>query len=519
MIERVPPARRGLSRRRFMLLTGGIGAAAVAAACGSGTTASTAVGPGAPAVTAAEQARRTGTGRTVPVALRARPDRIDLGGVVVDTWAYDGRVPGPEIRVRRGDVLGVDFANALPEESTVHWHGIALRNDMDGVPGLTQSAVRPGDAFRYEFTVPDAGTHWFHPHVGMQLDRGLYAPLIVEDPADGRDYDLEAVLVLDDWLDGVAGTPDEQLETLRRDGMPGMGGMRGMDHGSMGGTGGMGTSGMGTGADPANPLGPDTGDVAYPHYLINGRTAVDPVTVAGRPGLRIRLRIVNAAADTAFRFAVGGHRMTVTHSDGFPVEPLGADSVLIGMGERFDVTVTLGDGAFPIVASAEGKDGQALAVLRTGGGAAPGPDARPAELTTNPVTGAQLRAPADVRLPAREPDRIHDLVLGMEMSGYTWTINGATYADHIPLEISEGERVRLRFVNGTMMFHPMHVHGHTYQVVDSSGSGARKDTSLVLPGRTVEVDLDATNPGQWMVHCHNLYHGEAGMMTVLSYVG
>lgn len=506
MIER----RTRLSRRRFMMLAGGVGAAAVTAACSSGTSASTAVGPSAAAVTAAEQARRTGTGRTVPVALRARPDRIDLGGVVVDTWAYDGRVPGPEIRVRRGDVLSVDFANELPQDSTVHWHGIALRNDMDGVPDLTQPAVRSGESFRYEFTVPDAGTHWFHPHVGMQLDRGLYAPLIVEDPDDGRDYELEAVLVLDDWLDGVSGTPDEQLETLRRDGMPGMGGMSGMDHGSMGG--------MGMGADPANPLGSDTGDVTYPHYLINGRTALDPVTVAGRPGQRIRLRIVNAAADTAFRVAVGGHRMTVTHSDGYPVEPLEARSLLISMGERFDVIVTLGDGAFPIVASAEGKDGQALAVLRTGSGAAPISDVRPPELTTNPVTGAQLRAPADVRLPASEPDRTHDLVLGMEMSGYTWTINGETYADHTPLEISEGERVRLRFVNNTMMFHPMHVHGHTYQVVDRSGAGARKDTSLVLPGQTVEVDLDANNPGQWMVHCHNLYHGEAGMMTVLSYV-
>ncbi|MCA1007651.1 multicopper oxidase family protein [Rhodococcus hoagii] len=508
MIER----RTRLSRRRFMMLAGGVGAAAVTAACSSDTSASTAVGPSAAAVTAAEQARRTGTGRTVPVALRARPDRIDLGGVVVDTWAYDGRVPGPEIRVRRGDVLSVDFANELPEESSVHWHGIALRNDMDGVPDLTQSAVRSGDSFRYEFSVPDAGTHWFHPHVGMQLDRGLYAPLIVENPDDGRDYDLEAVLVLDDWLDGVSGTPDERLETLRRDGMPGMGGMSGMDHGSMGGMG------MGMGSDPANPLGSDTGDVTYPYYLINGRTALDPITVAGRPGQRIRLRIVNAAADTAFRVAVGGHSMTVTHSDGYPVDPLEARSLLIGMGERFDVTVTLGDGAFPIVASAEGKDGQALAVLRTGGGAAPGAGVRPAELTVNPVTGAQLRAPADVRLSTREPDRTHDLVLGMEMSGYTWTINGETYADHTPLEISEGERVRLRFVNNTMMFHPMHVHGHTYQVVDRSGAGARKDTSLVLPGQTVEVDLDANNPGQWMVHCHNLYHGEAGMMTVLSYV-
>ncbi|MBM4495028.1 multicopper oxidase domain-containing protein [Rhodococcus hoagii] len=512
MIERNNHLQHGLSRRRFMLLAGGVGAAAVATACGSGTSTTTAVGSGASAVTAAENARRSGTGRTVPVTLRARPERIDLGGVVVDTWAYDGRVPGPEIRARRGDVLSVDFANELPDESTVHWHGIALRNDMDGVPELTQAAVRPEDSFRYEFTVPDAGTHWFHPHVGMQLDRGLYAPLIVEDPDDGADYDLEAVLVLDDWLDGVAGTPDEQLATLRREGMPGM---SGMDHGAMGG---MGMGGMGMRAGPGNPLGTDAGDVNYPYYLINGRTVLDPVTVAGRPGQRIRLRIVNAAADTAFRFAVGGHRMTVTHSDGYRVEPLEAESVLISMGERFDVTVTLGDGAFPIVASAEGKNGHALAVLRTGAGETPGPDARPRELTANPVTGAQLRAPADVRLAARVPDRTHDLILGMEMSGYTWTVNGETYGDHTPLEVTEGERVRLRFVNGTMMFHPMHVHGHTYQVVDRSGAGARKDTSLVLPGQTVEVDLDATNPGQWMIHCHNLYHGEAGMMTVLSYV-
>ncbi|MBM4687843.1 multicopper oxidase domain-containing protein, partial [Rhodococcus hoagii] len=167
MIERNNHLQHGLSRRRFMLLAGGVGAAAVATACGSGTSTTTAVGSGASAVTAAENARRSGTGRTVPVTLRARPERIDLGGVVVDTWAYDGRVPGPEIRARRGDVLSVDFANELPDESTVHWHGIALRNDMDGVPGLTQAAVRPGDSFRYEFTVPDAGTHWFHPHVGM----------------------------------------------------------------------------------------------------------------------------------------------------------------------------------------------------------------------------------------------------------------------------------------------------------------------------------------------------------------
>ena len=273
---------------------------------------------------------------------------------------------------------------------------------MDGVPGLTQPAVASGDSFGYDFTVPDAGTYFFHPHVGTQLDRGLYAPLIVEDPADGSDYDLEAVLVLDDWLDGVAGDPDRELERLRSEGM------------SMGG--------MSMSAPTAqSPLGGDTGDVSYPYYLINGKIAADPIVLGGRPGQRLRLRIINAAADTAFRFAVGGHPLTVTHSDGFPVQPEQAQCLLIGMGERYDAIITLQDGAFPIVAAAEGKDGSGFAVLRTGPGAAPQSSVRPAELSAAPVMADQLMSLDTVRLSAREPDRTYDIALGMEMGGYTWT--------------------------------------------------------------------------------------------------
>ncbi|WP_024795012.1 multicopper oxidase family protein [Tomitella biformata] len=501
-----------LSRRRFLILGASAGAVATVAACSRGgngpPSAAGPIGPTSSAVEQAEAARRTAGGRQVTAALRARPSTIDLGGVQVDTWTYNDQIPGPEIRMRRGDVLRADLANELPQESTIHWHGVALRNDMDGVPGLTQSAVPGGGSFAYEFTAPDAGTHWFHPHVGMQLDRGLYAPLIVEDPDEGSDYDIEAVVVLDDWLDGVAGTPDQYLDKLRREGMP-MSDMSGMGHD-------MGGMGMG---DPENPLGPDVGDVSYPLYLINGKTGTDPVTIRGQAGQRMRLRIINAGADTPFRFAVGGHRLTVTHSDGYPVEPVQASSLLIGMGERFDVLITLVDGVFPIVAAAEGKDGQGFAVLRTAAsGDAPASTARPGELSGAPLLGAQLKSSQRVRIGRREPDRIHDVRLGMDMEGYRWTINGATYDDHAPLEVSTGQRVRLRFINQTMMFHPMHLHGHTFQVVDGADSGARKDTSIVLPNQTVEVDFDAVNPGQWLVHCHNLYHGEAGMMTSVSYV-
>ncbi|MEV0054968.1 multicopper oxidase family protein [Saccharopolyspora shandongensis] len=498
--------RRALSRRGFLGLGAGLAAVGAAQACSS-PAAPAPVSPTGPQVLESERARRAANARIVNVDLRARPTTVDLGGPQVTTWAFDDRLPGREIRLRRGEVLRASLANELPQDTSIHWHGIAMRNDMDGVPGVTQEAVKSGAKFDYEFTLPDPGTYFFHPHVGVQLDRGLYAPLIVEDPDEPGRYDAEAVVVLDDWLDGVAGDPDAKLAELKSKGMQ----MGGMDHGGMPGMGGMDHG-------SAGPLGSDTGDVDYPHYLINGRVPTAPNTIGARPGQRLRLRIINAASDTAFRVALGGHRMVITHTDGFPVQPVETDSLLIGMGERYDAVVTAGDGVFPLVASAEGKQGQGLALVRTGSGAPPAPDVRPAELDGRLLTARALAAAEPVRLPARGPDRTHTLELGMDMSvPYRWTINGKTFEEHRPLPVGQGERVRLRFANSTMMFHPMHLHGHTFQVVAGQGAGPRKDTSIVLPMETLEVDFQADNPGQWMIHCHNVYHGEAGMMTTISY--
>ena len=284
-----------------------------------------------------------------------------------------------------------------------------------------------------------------------------------------------------------------------------------MDHGSMmgGSMGGMhGMEGM------QSPLLGGAGDIAYPHYLVNGRAATDPVTLAAKPGQRVRVRFVNAGSDTAFRVAVGGHRMTVTHSDGFPVTPVPTDALLIGMGERFDVTLTLGDGVFPLVASAEGKKGRGLAVIRTAAGRRPFADVPVPELSGQTLLGTDLSPSDSVRLDRRSTDRRHDLVLGGSMAPYRWTLNGKTFPDTEPLPVMQGERVRLRFVNQTMMFHPMHVHGHTFAL---ARGGTRKDTVIVRPMQALEVDLDADNPGQWATHCHNIYHAETGMMTTLSY--
>jgi FtsP/CotA-like multicopper oxidase with cupredoxin domain len=431
------------------------------------------------------------------------------------TWAFDGSVPGPELRLGAGQLVRVEFENRLPAPTSIHWHGIALRNDMDGVPGFTQAPVARGARFLYEFTVPDPGTYFFHPHAGVQLDRGLYGVLIVEDPAEPGRYDREAVIVPDDWTDGVGETPDKILARLLANGMD-HAEIPGMDH-SMGGV--HHGTGMPAMAKASGPLGDDTGDIRYPLYLANGRRARSPATVAARPGERVRLRIVNAGADTAFRLALGGHRLTVTHADGFPVLPVTTDALLIGMGERYDAIVELDDGVFPLVAVAEGKSAQALAVVQTGRGPTPRASVRPEELRRRLLTIDDLKAAAGVDLGPVTPHRTHRLVLDGNMTTYRWTINGHTMHGGAPLEVREGERVRLVFDNRSTMFHPMHLHGHTFQVRRTGDRvpGPRKDTVIVRPGERVTVDFDAANPGRWMLHCHNAYHQAGGMMTELVY--
>lgn len=534
--------------RRSVLLAGlGAAGAGALAACSNGSGGSPAlVSPSGSAVAAAEKKRR-GTGRVHNVNLTAAPTTVDLGGGTrAKTWAFSGQTPGKELRLSVGDTLAAELSNQLPDRTatSIHWHGLALRNDMDGVPPVTQTAVRAGSNFTYRFITDLPGTYFFHPHVGVQLDRGLYAPLIVEDPKEPLSYDDEWVLVLDDWLDGVTGTPDEAFAELKQ----GMGGMSmggsgespssssgGDDMGDMGGmdmsgggmdgaspspsasSGGMSMKFMLMGAE-SELLGGDAGDVKYPHHLINGRVPTDPDVYTGKPGKRVRLRIINAGGDTAYRVALGGHKLTITHTDGFPVQHQEVDALLLGMGERYDVLVTLADGTFPLVALAEGKDASGMAVIRAGSGGMPKPTVRPKELNGMIMTAAQLKAADDVRLETKKADRVHRVELTGGMDKYDWGINGKRFdmknPAASPLRVRKGERVRLDFVNSTDMWHPLHLHGHTYQL---GTGGPRKDTTIVLPKKTVSVFFDADNPGQWLLHCHNAYHGEAGMMALVAY--
>lgn len=457
------------TRRQFLGLTAAAGAALLAGCSGGAPPAAVPPAPGG-------------------LRLAAAPMRVDLAGRRITTWGY-GTLPGPEIRLRAGDLLRVELENELPEDTTVHWHGLAPPNRMDGVPRLTQDPVAPGRRFTYEFPTPVAGSFMYHAHVGMQLDRGLYGPLVVEPRSEELAYDREYTLMLDDWRDGLD------------------------DHAGH----------RSPGDDGDGDDDPDPGDAvsfggrAYPLLLVNGRPPEDPPVLEARAGDRIRLRVMNIAADTGFRFAVAGHRLTITHTDGMPVEPVVVDALRLGMGERYDVLVgpVPRGGAWQIGVRAEGRSGWGRAVLRYTGSAASSPPPvaeRPAELDGRLAGYEELLAREPLALPRGTPDRHYDLVLSGTQIG------GQSHPDADPLPVAEGEWVRLTMRNTSAKWHPMHLHGHHFQVLTPTGRGPVKDTVAVAArGGVVAFDFLATNPGDWLFHCHNHHHMEDGMVRVVRY--
>ncbi len=543
----VPFDRVRLTRRGF--IAAGIASGFAVAACSPQATSSEAK---MEAAIKAVEAARPHSGRTVTATLTSQQTDVDLGGVTARTQAFGSTIPGPLIRANIGDELAITVQNRLSEPTSVHWHGIALRNDMDGVEPATPN-IPAGQDFTYRFSVPNAGTYWAHPHVGLEGDMGLYLPVIVDDPTEPGNYDAEWIVVMDDWTDGVGKSPQQLYDALTSPNKPTMQNMPAPASATptttrttpttpttpttttatkgtttTGTTGRSGTSGTtSTSAAAGAPgevgasdlLGGDAGDIAYPYYLINGRIPAAATTLNAKPGQRIRIRFINTGSDTAFRVALSGHSMTVTHTDGFPVVPTQVDALLIGMAERYDVIVTAADGVFPLVAAAEGKNAVARALLVTGSGSQPDPQFRPDELTKRVGTIDIFTATTSVNLGAAEPNLNLPVVLGGDRAKYVWTINGEPYSKTNPLHIRQGQRPIITFDNQTMMYHPIHLHGHTFQLMKPNGApGARKDTVVVLPKQKIDAVLVADNPGLWMLHCHNTYHAHAGMQTRLDYV-
>ncbi|MEP2774760.1 MAG: multicopper oxidase family protein [Luteolibacter sp.] len=491
------------------------------------------------------------------ITIEARPAKIEIApGRIVEAWTYDGKLPGSEIRVKEGERLRVTLKNNLPgaDGTSVHWHGIHQKgtNDMDGVPGLTQPPIPAGGEKVYDFTANKPGTYFYHSHSGLDIERGLYAPLIVEPKNETLSYDREYLLVLDDWLDGSPDLAFEQLEKgiSPADGLPegssrtspsshkggpmGKGGAMGrggpMGRGRKGGGSPMGMGGKG------GPMGMGGGgscqntDIAYSTYLINGHAPEAAPEFNVKRGERVRFRVINTSGATVFRVAIGGHKLTVTHSDGFPIQPVEVDTFEISPGERYDFLITANNpGAWPITAISDGEPERAArAILRYADARATSPpplNSTPGELNGRLLDLAELISPESLDFPllADRPDRVIDLSFTESRHSYEWKIlrKGGS---HGPFEIRRGERVRVRMSGGMMMrmWHPMHLHGHSFRVINDRGirNAAVKDTVLVKPQmhRSVEFEFLADNPGDWLFHCHHAYHLEAGMQCVFKYV-
>ncbi len=438
----------------------------------------------------------------------ASPARVNLGaGPDFVAWTYNGQVPGPEIRVREGEIIRVVLKNFLPEGTTIHWHGVPVPNIMDGVPVVTQKPVMPGETFVYEFEARPAGSYMYHSHVHYQLDQGLYGPLIIEPARPGGNYDREYTLLLEDWVmrdgGGVA-------ETERRSAM-GMGGGMGMMRGRGGGRGGL-ASGTGPLLEPV-----------YDGYAVNGRVYPEITPLEVSKGDKVKMRLLNPSSATIYDLCLAGHTLTITHVDGRPIKPIQTDVLRIGMGERYDVEFLADNPGNWLLAAAEQGfgEGQLRIPVRY-----KGISKKEAEA---PTFHRGLRFATYWDFQALNPsassgsgsvDRVYTQTLSGGMNSPYWTINGYVYPDSERLVVRKGETIGISYGNQSMMSHPMHLHGHFFRVVNSSLPRERwifKDTIIVDPMQRVDIEFLADNPGNWFHHCHNLYHMEAGMANVVTF--
>jgi FtsP/CotA-like multicopper oxidase with cupredoxin domain len=399
----------------------------------------------------------------------------------------------------------VRVQNHLNRTSLIHWHGLTPPFRQDGVPYVSAPPIPAGGSQDYDFKLAFPGTFWMHSHVGFQEQELLSAPLVIHDAPPGHAGTREVVVMLHDF---TFRDPRDILAGLKRAGaragmaMPGAG-----------------RSGMRTGSAK-----PDLNDVDFDAFLANDRTLADPEVVRVEPGSHVRLRLINGSAATNYRIDLGVLRGTLVAVDGAPVAPAALRTMPLAMAQRADILVAVppGPGAFPVLAQVEGKRERTGVVLAT----PEAPIARIAERAARPAPALGFALERSLRaaepLPPRPARIVRKVLLSGDMRTYVWTMDDQVYPRTTPIMVGAGKRVELVMQNVTMMSHPMHLHGHRFQVVGIDGRrfpGAVRDTVLVPPLRTVTIAFDADNPGRWAFHCHNLYHLAAGMMTVVDYAG
>ena len=547
------------------------------------------------------------SGQDIKLTIGHAPVTID--GKSGHAVAINGTVPGPLIRLKEGQTVRLSVTNTLEEETSIHWHGLLVPFQMDGVPGVSFPGIPPGETFVYEFPVKQSGTYWYHSHSGLQEAEGHYGPLVIE-PAepDPIAYDREHVIVLSDFsfmhphlifkrMKQQAGVFNYQKQTLSSL-------MAGKDQTLQ--------ERMEWGKMRMDPT--DISDVtgAVMSFLVNGHGPADNWTGLFTPGERVRLRFINAAAQMMFNVRIPGLKLTVVAADGQTVKPVEVDEFQIGNAETYDVIVQpTQDKAFTLVAEAVDRSGIGRATLAPRAGmTAPVPTLRERPLATmkdmgidmsgsgamggmdhaamghdmaamaaapgmaapkprgsdvmgdmggmkmsmrDPLNAPQIKLGPGVQtitpMPidrtgepgqglgsvghrvlvykdllaltpnpdTRTPTRALEIRLTGNMERFMWGFDGQKFSDATkPYAFEKGERVRVTLVNDTMMAHPIHLHGHFFELTHAPvGFGPRKHTVIVLPGGKVSWDFTA-DPGDWAFHCHMLYHMHAGMFQVFS---
>ncbi|MFG1351572.1 multicopper oxidase family protein [Xanthobacter autotrophicus] len=467
---------------------------------------------------------------------------LDVNGKAAKVFAVKGPT-GEGIFAKEGDRLTGAVLNGAQAPAVMHWHGqIFAPADQDRARP-DGGELAPGGTEQVDFLLTP-GTHWMHSHT-LSEQQLLAAPLVTREADAGDAQDV--VVMLHDFS---FRSPEEILAGLGGANAHGGHGasqptqgmaMPGMDHSGhgMGGTGGMGGMGtMGGGMMGAAPGGQNAGqmahgmgagmgggmmahanDVAYDAFLANRRTLADPEVVKVEKGGKVRLRIINGGTATAFFVSVPGLKPRCIAVDGSPCVPLEADAFPLAQGQRIDLLVDIpaSGGAFPVLAQVEASARRTGLILATAGASV----ARITETADRPQGLLDLtfegRLSAGKPLAPRKADKVFPIMLGEE-AGYRWTINGRTYGESQPFAVSPGERVEMTFMNPTTMSHPMHLHGHHFQVVGIGGrriAGAVRDTVMVPPHMPVTIAFDAGPKGEWFLHCHHLYHMATGMMAVV----
>ncbi|MDH5562651.1 MAG: copper resistance system multicopper oxidase [Nitrospirota bacterium] len=564
------------------------------------------------------------SGETIHLMIDETPFRI--GALTGTAKTINGTLPGPLIHLQEGDTVTLNVTNRLQEDTSIHWHGIILPPDMDGVPGVSFGGIKPASTFTYHYPIRQSGTYWYHSHSGLQEQSGVYGPLII-DPIEPEPFhfDRDYVVVLSDW---TFDSPESVFANLKKQ----------SDYYNFQKRAApeffADVARMGLWAALQNYLmwdrmrmdPTDFADVTgYTYtYLMNGLTPEQNWTGLFRPYDRVRLRFIAAAAMTFYDVRIPGLKMTVVQADGQYVQPVMVDELRIGPAETYDVIVEpSGDRAYTIFAETMDRSGYARGTLAPREGmTAPLPDRRPRPLrtmadmgmhmdgmnmadTNNPdhhdgahsihpemnvpgkpatenipvmhdVSGIATEDPRQAKIPGstpvrhapghhgsgnqsvaeysrqrldepgvglentgtrvlvyadlksltpdpdqREPEREIELHLTGHMIRYMWSFDGKKYSEtKEPIHFRYGERLRLTFVNDTMMEHPLHLHGMWMHLENGTGDYLpRKHTVIVKPAERVSVAITADAPGRWAFHCHLLLHMEAGMFRIVEVTG